>query len=143
MSQLYADRVFLSMNGTEAQDVQSATLEQNRNSKAVRSMTRKPFNTGFVEGNRDIKITATIAVQNALASPKWDQYDYVANDVSMSFECGADLYVAHNLELVSCRLEGTGVGEEVKKVFEFLALSLTDAVGDSALFVTSITNQTL
>lgn len=143
MSQLYADRAFLSMNGTEVQDVQSASLEQNRNSKPVRSMTRKPWNKGFVEGNRDIKLTCTIVCQNALASPKWDQYDYVTNDVAMSFECGADLYVAHSLELVSCRQEATGVGEEVKKTFEFFALSLTDAVGDSALFVTSITAQNL
>ncbi len=79
MTTKYADRAFLSMNGARIADVQSASLKQNQNAKAVGTMTPDGFNKD-VEDNSG------------------------------------------------------GVGEEVKTTFNFGALRLQDAVGNSSLF---------
>lgn len=139
MSQLYADRAFLAMNGVEFQDVQTASLEMVFNAKAVNTMTRKPWNKGFVQGNTDINLDFTLAVQNALGTPKVDQLDYVGNNVSLNFQCGADIYTANNLFIKNAKMDASGIGDESKKTAQFGALSLVDSVGNSALFVTSIT----
>jgi hypothetical protein len=134
MATKYADRAFISVNGTPLADVQSATLRQNRNARAVPSMTRDRFNKGFVEGNTDIDISLVLAVQNGLASPKLDQINFEEADVAINFVCGADTYVASGLFNKDTDLAAGGIGDEVKKTFNFGALKVTDAVGNSVLF---------
>lgn len=138
MSTKYADRAFISINGTKLADVQSASLKQNQNAKAVPSMTDDGFNRGFVQGNKDIDITLAIAVENKLSRPKLEAIDYETNDVQLTFICGADLYVATGLFNKDVEDNAGGVGEEVKATFNFGALKLTDAVGNSALFNISL-----
>ncbi len=137
--QMYADRAFLAMNGVEFQDVQSASLEIIFNAKPVPSMTRKPWNKGVVQGNTDINLDFTLAVQNSLGTPKVDQLDYAGNNISLNFQCGADIYTANNVFIKNAKMDASGIGEEAKKTSQFGALSLVDSVGNSALFVTSIT----
>lgn len=134
MATKYADRVFITVNGIFIADVQSATLRQNRNAKPVPSMTRTPFNRGFTEGNRDIDITLQIAVDNSLARPKLDQIDYANSDVQIGWQCGADLFVNTGVFLKDSEDGAGGIGDEVKTTFNFGALALTDAVGNSSLF---------
>lgn len=138
MSMLYADRAFISVNGARLVDVQSATLRQNFNAKAVPTMTPDRFNTGFVRGNTDIDVTVQIAVENALARPKLESIDYEANDVQLTFLVGADQYVATGLFPKDVEDASSGIGEEVKTTFNFGALKLTDAIGNSALFSLSL-----
>lgn len=134
MATKYADRAFISVNGSSIADVQSASLKQNLNAKVVPSMTPDGFNRGFVQGNRDIDITCAIAVQNQLSRPKLEAIDYEANDVQMTFRCGAELFVATSLFNKDVEDNAGGVGEEVKATFNFGAVKLVDSVGNGVLF---------
>jgi hypothetical protein len=134
MSVLYADRVFLSVNGVELLDLESCSLKQNDGTKTVPTMTRNRRNKGFVKGNREIDIAAVVAVQNKLGSPKLEGIDYEANDVALTFECGGDRYTAVGVNLVDTSQDSSGVGSEVKKSFNLKALDLVDQVGNSSLF---------
>jgi hypothetical protein len=134
MATKYADRAFLSVNGTSLADVQSATLRQNMNARVVPSMTPDGFNRGYVQGNRDIDITFTLAVQNKLARPKLEAIDYENNDVQMTFLVGATQFIATGLFNKDVEDNSGGVGEEVKAPFNFGALRLQDATGNSSLF---------
>lgn len=134
MAQRYADRAFISVNGAKIADVQSASLKQNKNSRVVPSMTNDGFNRGFVQGNTDIDITVQIAVQNALSRPKLESIDYENSDVQISFVCGQEIFVAAGVFMKDTEDNAGGVGDEVKTTFNFGALTLTDAVGNSSLF---------
>lgn len=132
MSQMYADRIFVSVNGFEMIDVQSVQVRHNFNRKAVNSMTRNRRNTGFTQGNLDIDLTVQVAVQNQVARPKFDAIDYEANDVAITAIFGAD-----QLTYLSCFLKdnddnGSGVGSEVTGTFNFGALDYKDPIGLAA-----------
>lgn len=139
MSTKYADRAFLSINGTRLFDVQSASLKQNLNARVVPSMTPDGFNRGFVAGNRDIDITASIAVQNQLSRPKLEDIDYENNDVQMTFVVGAEIFIATGLFCKDVEDNAGGIGDEVKYNVNLGALRLQDAVGNSALFNLELT----
>jgi hypothetical protein len=134
MSTKYADRAFITVNGTRLADLQSATLKYNKNARPVPSMTRNARNRGFVQGNTDFDITCTIAVQNLLASPKVESIDFETNDIGIQFECGSDVYNAKGVFLKDGDQTAGGIGDEVKKTWNFGALDLVDSVGNSALF---------
>jgi hypothetical protein len=134
MATKYADRAFISINGARLADIQSASLKQNKNAKAVPTMSNDGFNRGFVQGNTDIDVTIAIAVQNQLSRPKLEAIDYEANDVQLTFICGAELFVAIGLFNKDVEDSAGGVGDEVKTTFNFGALRLQDAVGNSVLF---------
>lgn len=134
MATKYADRAFISINGARIADVQSASLRQNLNSRVVPTMTPDGYNRGFVQGNRDIDISLSIAVQNQLSRPKLEGIDYENNDIQLTFVCGADQYVATGLFIKDTEVNSGGVGDEVKTNFSFGALRLQDAVGNSSLF---------
>lgn len=134
MATKYADRAFISINGARLADIQSASLKQNRNARVVPSMTPDGFNRGFVQGNTDIDITLTIAVQNQLARPKLEGINYETNDVQLTFIAGAEQFVATGLFLKDLDDNAGGIGDEVKTTFNFGALKLTDGVGNSTLF---------
>lgn len=134
MSVKYADRAFLSVNGARVADVESASLKQNMNAKVVPTMTPDSFNRGFVQGNRDIDVTCTIAVQNQLSRPKFESIDYESNDVALTFIVGAEQFICSGLFLKDVSDDSSGVGTEVKTTFNFSALKVSDAVGNSVLF---------
>jgi hypothetical protein len=134
MSTKYADRAFVAINGTPIIDVQSASVKQNFNARQVKSMTPDGFDRGFVKGNVDVDVNMVLAVENLLSSPKLEEIDYEANNVSLNFVCGADQYTVQNLFNKDVDQTASGVGEEVKKTFNFGALKVVDAVGNSVLF---------
>lgn len=132
MSTVYADRAFLSVNGTPIIDVQSASLKVNFNSKAVPTMTPDTFNRGFVQGNEDIDIDLEVAVQNGLASPKIESLPFKTADIRLTFVSGADQYVASGLFPKNVDQNASGIGSEVKKRFSLGAIKLVDSVGNAA-----------
>ncbi|NJM94447.1 MAG: hypothetical protein HC842_07130 [Cytophagales bacterium] len=134
MATKYCDRAFISVNGAPIVDLESASLKQNRNAKAVPTMTRDRFNLGFVEGNTDIDINVVIAIQNTLARPKLDQVNYEAADVQITFVAGVEQFIATGVFNKDTEDNASGVGAEVKTTFNFGALKLLDAAGNSALF---------
>jgi hypothetical protein len=138
MATKYADRAFISVNGVRMLDVQSASLKQNLNAKAVPSMTPDGFNRGFVQGNKDIDITVAIAVANKLSRPKLESIDFEGSDVQLTFVVGSERFIATGLYLKDVEDNAGGVGDEVKATFNLGALRLTDAVGNSSLFNLSL-----
>lgn len=134
MTTKYADRAFITVNGQVLSDLQSANLKQSSNARVVPSMTRDGFNKGFVQGNKDIDITFTVAVQNQLATPKIEFIDFENNDIAITFECGADSYSAQGVFNKDTEFSSSGVGDEGKKTWNFGALKLVDSVGNSSLF---------
>lgn len=138
MATVYADRAFISVNGSRLVDVQSASLKQNHNRKAVKSMTPNRRDRGFVRGNLEIDITLALAVQNDLARPKLEGIDYEGSDVQLTFIAGAEVYVATGVFLKDNDDNAGGVGDEVKASFNFSALDLKDTVGNSSLFNISL-----
>lgn len=134
MSVKYADRAFISVNGTPIVDLQSASLKQNHNAKPVPSMTRDGFNVGHTQGNRDIDISLSIAVRNNSPRPKLEAIDYESNDVQITFEVGSDIYIATGLFLKDNDDNAGGIGDEVKSTYNFGAIKITDAVGNGILF---------
>lgn len=134
MATAYADRAFLAVNGAPLLDLQTASLKQNKNARAVPSMTPNGRNRGFVQGNLDIDIMAQIAVLNQLATPKIEAIDFEAADISISFVCGADQYVVIGVFLKENDINAGSVGDEAKKTWNFGALDVVDAVGNSVLF---------
>lgn len=134
MATKYADRAFISVNGTQIADVQSASLRQNKNARVVPSMTPDGRNRGFVQGNLDIDINLVLAVQNQLSRPKLEAIDYEASDVQITFRCGSELFIATGVFHKDTEDNAGGVGDEVKATMNFGALNLQDAVGNSVLF---------
>lgn len=134
MATIYADRAFVSVNGAKIADLQSARLRQNFNAKAVPSMTEDEFNKGFVQGNRDIDISLEIAMQNTLSRPKLEGLPFKTADIQLTFVVGADHFVAHGLFPKDVEDSAPGIGSEAKTSFNFGALKIVDAVGNSVLF---------
>lgn len=138
MAQKYADRAFISVNGSRLADIQTGTLKQNKNAKAVNTMTNDGFNRGFVQGNVDIDITFSLAILNKLSRPKLEALDFENSDVQITWVCGSELFVATGVFNKDTEDSSPGVGEEAKATFNFGALKLTDAVGNSVLFNVSL-----
>jgi hypothetical protein len=134
MATRYADRAFISVNGARLADIQSASLRQNKNARVVPTMTPDGYNRGFVQGNNDIDITFQLAVLNQLARPKLESIDYENNDVQITFIIGADQFIATGVFNKDSEDNAGGVGDEVKTTFNFGALRVTDAIGNSVLF---------
>lgn len=137
---LFADRGFLSVNGVEVLDVESIEIKVTDGTKYVQTMTRNRRHKGTVKGNRDINISLSVAVQNALGSPKLENIDYHSNDVALTFEHGADRYTITGVDFVDTSQSASGVGSEGKKSFNLLGGDIIDQVGNSALFPTSLSN---
>lgn len=134
MATKYADRAFISINGAKLVDLQTSSLKQNKNAKEVSTMTPNGFNKGFVQGNTTIDISLSIAVQNQLARPKLEGIDYENNDVQLTYVCGADQFICTGLFMKDTDDNSGGVGSESKTTFNFGALGVQDAVGNSVLF---------
>lgn len=134
MAQLYADRGFLSVNGAFLEDVKTAVVRRNPNAKVVSTMTRNGRNKGYVQGNLDITVDFTIAVENQLARPKLESINYEANNVALTFEVGADLFTVTGLFPGPYDDNAPGTGQDVTTSFSFGALDVVDAIGNSSLF---------
>jgi hypothetical protein len=132
MAVKYADRAFLSVNGVAVADLQSSSLRQNFNARPVDTMTPDKFNRGFVQGNTHIDIGLNLAVQKDLARPKIDQIDFEANDISITYECGSDQFVALGCFKKDASDESSGVGSESRFAINLGATKLVDAVGNAA-----------
>ena len=138
MSTVYADRIFVSMNGVEFMDVESVSAKLSDGTKYVPTMTRNRRHKGVVKGHRDINLSIAVAVQNKLGSPKLESLDYENNDVAITYEAGGDRYTFVGVSFIDADQGASGVGSEIKKSFNLLALDCIDQVGNSILFPTSI-----
>jgi hypothetical protein len=138
MGILYADRMFVSMNGVEILDIESANIKLSDGTKYVPTMTRNRRHKGTVKGNRDINGQVVVAVQNTLGTPKIEDIDFNSQDVALTVEHGADRYTLTGVDFVDTEQTASAVGTEGKKTFNLLATDIIDQVGNSALFNTSL-----
>lgn len=139
MGNLYVDRAFITLNGVEVIDVESASCKRSYGTKTVPTMTRNRRNKGTVKGNLEISLAVTIAVQSTLATPKLEEIDYNSQSVALTYEHGGDRYTFTDLDIVDDDQSASGVGSEGKKTFNFVALDYVDQVGNSALFQSALT----
>lgn len=63
MAKIYADRIFLEINGNEVLDIESLDYDINENLTRVETMTRNRRSAGFRKGNKAISLTLTLAVE--------------------------------------------------------------------------------
>lgn len=140
MGVLYIDRGFISINGVEVLDVQDIAFRWNDGTKYTPTMNRKRRHKGTVKGNREYNVHVGTAVQSTLATPKLENIDYNGQSVALTFEHGGDRYSLTDLDHVDGEQAASGVGSEGKKGWNFLALDCIDQVGNSALFTTSLAN---
>lgn len=138
MGVLYIDRMFVSINGVEVLDIESASLKVSDGTKFVPTMTRNRRNKGTVKGNRDISGNLAVAVQSTLGTPKIENIDFNSQDVAITMEHGADRYTLVGVDFVDLEQSAQAVGSEGKKTFNMLATDIIDQVGNSALFNTSL-----
>lgn len=134
MSRLYADRGHLNFQGVELQDIMEISVSRNDGTKPVGTMSRDRRHKGYVKGNREIRWTFSVAVQESLATPKIEDLDFQSNDYSCTFEHGGDRYTLVDIEHADDNQAASGVGTEGKKSFNMLALDILDQNGNSALF---------
>lgn len=127
MTTRYADRMFLTINTLPLVNLQSASVRRNKNARVVPSMTPDGFNRGFVQGNNDFDITAQVAVENLVSTPDLGSIDYQANNVEIHVLCGADLYVYTGVFMKDDEQNAGGVGDEVKKTWNFGAIKRTSS----------------
>lgn len=135
---LYADRAFISVNGKRMIDLQSSSLKQNFNARPVPSMTPNRRNRGYVKGNADFDIMVQIAIEQELARPKLEGIDFDQNDIQITYQVGADQYVAKGVFIKDAEDNAGSIGDEAKTTFNFGALDLVDAIGNSVLFDISL-----
>lgn len=140
MGTIFADRGFISINGTEVLDVENIQLRQNDGTKAVPTMTRNRRTKGFVKGNREITLSFSVAVQNKLGTPKIESIDFENQDAALTFEHGGDRLTVVGLDHADVSQDASGVGSEGKKAFNMVGTDVIDQVGNSALFQTSLKN---
>lgn len=134
MSRLYADRGFLNFQGVELQDVMDINVTRNDGTKPVPTFSRDRRHKGFVKGNREIRWSFSVAVQESLSTPKIEDLDFQSNDYSCTFEQGGDRYTLVGIEHADNAQGAPAVGTEGKKNFNMLALDIIDQNGNSALF---------
>lgn len=139
MGVLYMDRMFLTMNGVEILDIESADLKRSYGTKYVPTFSRNRRHKGTVKGNLDINVSLTTAVQSQLATAKLEDIDYNSQSVAMTAEHGGDRYTLTDMDFVDVDQNASGVGTEGKKAFNMLALDYVDQVGNSVLFQSSLT----
>ncbi len=63
MAKLYADRMFIEINGVEVLDVESVDYDVNENLTRKETMTRNRRSAGFTKGNKAISLTVVLAVE--------------------------------------------------------------------------------
>lgn len=138
MGNLFVDRGFVSINGTEVLDVENISVKVSDGTKYVPTMTRNRRHKGTVKGNRDINVSFAVAVQSTLGTPKLENIDYNNQDIALTFEHGGDRYTLTGLDFVDQEQSAPGVGSEGKKSFNMLATDIIDQVGNSALFSSAL-----
>jgi hypothetical protein len=134
MANLYADRGFVSFQGADVIDLMKFTISRNDGTKPVPTMSRNRRNTGFVKGNREIKFSFDVAVQDKNATIKVEDIDFEDTDYSLTFEHGGDRYTFIGIDHADDTQDAPAVGTEGKKSFNMVALDIIDQAGNPANF---------
>lgn len=127
---LFADRMFVTVNGFEILELESVDYSANQNLTPKETMTRNKRNLGFSAGNLAVTLNLTMAVEADKAQINLALADPTA-DINVGAEMGGDSFlftgVAQN------EISGTGSVGAASKTLALLALDFTDENGNSRL----------
>ncbi len=127
---LFADRVFVIINGFEVVEVEATDYSANKNLTPVDTMTRNKRSLGFRGGNLAIALNLTLAVESAKAQINLALADEAA-DISVGVEMGGDSFLF--TQVVQNEISGTGTVGNATKSLALLAVDFTDENGRSRL----------
>lgn len=117
-------------------------MKQNKNAKAVATMTTNGRNKGFVQGNADFDLTLSLAQLNTAPRVKLENIDCEAADVTVTFVCGGDAFTLTGLFNKDTEDNAGGVGDEAKTTHNFGALDMVDSKGDPAYWTIELAQET-
>ena len=128
-TKIFADRVFLTMNGFELLNVKSAGLKMNMNLSRVETMTRNYKTAGYKHGNRSYQLTLGLDIESKKAQIDLALADPAA-DINCVFECGGERYIATGLAQADANIDGS-VGDASKSI----NLEALDCVNENGVSV--------
>lgn len=127
-TKLFADRMFVALNGFEVLHAKSGSVKRTQNLQRVSTMTRNLRDAGYRRGNLAIQITLELDIEqkSAQIDPALGSDD---TDISIVAECGGERYICKGVKEADMELSGS-VGEGTKR-FTFEALDITNENGTS------------
>lgn len=130
MAKIFADRIFVAINGFELVDLENVDWTFNPNLTRVETMTRNRRSAGFRKGNKAVSLVLTLATERekaqinlALKNP--------ANKATVVVEQGGDKFTFVDVE--QGEMSGTGSVGNATKTLNLEALDFVDEKGNSRL----------
>lgn len=127
---LFADRMFIIVNGFELVEAESIDYTSNKNLTPVDTMTRNKKSLGFRGGNLAVSLNVTLAVEADKAQVNLALADPTA-DISIGVEQGGNSFLF--TEVVQNEIAGTGTVGNSTVSLALLATDFTDENGGSRL----------
>lgn len=136
MAKLFADRIFVAMNGFELAEVENLDYTVSDNLTRVETMTRSRRSAGFRKGNKAINLVLTLATEKdkpqiniALKDP--------SSILTVVLEQGGDKFTFIDNE--QSEMSGTASVGNSTKTLNLEALDFVDEKGNSRLSDLSLT----
>lgn len=130
MAKIFADRIFMAINGFEVLELETLDWSFNPNLTRVETMTRNRRSAGFRKGNKAVNLTATLANPNDIAGINLSLKD-PSNVATIVLEQGADKFTFIDVE--QGEMTGTGSVGNATKTLNLEALDFIDENGNSRL----------
>lgn len=127
---LFADRMFIIVNGFELVEAESIDYSSNRNLTPVDTMTRNKKSLGFRGGNLAVSLNVTLAVEADKAQVNLALADPTA-DIAIGVEQGGNSFLF--TEVVQNEISGTGSVGNSTVSLALLETDFTDENGGSRL----------
>lgn len=134
-TKLFADRMFVAINGFEVLHATSGSVKRNQNLQRVETMTRNLRTAGYRRGNLAIQISLELDIEQKRAQidPSLGSDD---TDITVVAECGGERYICKGVKESDMEMSGS-VGQGTKR-FSFEALDITNENGTSVNFDISL-----
>jgi hypothetical protein len=132
---LYADRMFIEVNGNQVADCMSAEINADESLSTVDTMTSNYRSAGYKKGNKKVTIKMELAITRKQAQIDMALADDDA-EINVVAICGGERYIAKDCAQASMGVRGsTG---DASKSLDLMALDLVNQNGDSVNAVISL-----
>lgn len=130
MAKLFADRIFIAINGFEILEVENVDYTFNPNLTRVETMTRNRRSAGFRKGNKAVSLVITLATENDKAQINLG-LKQPSSKATIVAEQGGDKFTFVDVE--QGEMSGTASVGNSTKTLNFEALDFVDENGNSRL----------
>ena len=105
-TKLFADRMFITVNGFELLHCVTGSVKRNANLQRVETMTRNKRTAGYRSGNLGIQVDVELDIEqkSAQIDPFLGSDD---TDINLVAECGGERYIVKGLKESSMELSGS------------------------------------